>query len=179
MAVHDHETRPHCPQLTSPLPPPTLMLTRRPPRVREVVFRGGPGAQDHPDLFRLVEKHERKQRDVDGPSEQGDRGGNANANKKRTGGDAGSVAMAAATEGTYSERGGVGTTSERRNQRLSGADVDVAESAAFGPPLDRKKADEEAPPYSVRGQERKECVVVVEEGQKTTEPTGSSEKCPW
>lgn len=154
--------------------------TRR-PRGREAAFRGGPSAQEHPDLFRLVEKHQQNQGggDISSPPKKGNRSG---SNADTNGATGALVAMKEGTSSSSSEQSGgtIGTTtSEQKNQRLGGAGVDVAKPAASLLPSDGERADEEAPPSRVRGQQGKEWVAVVEEGQKTPEPGGSPEKCPW
>eukprot|EP00903_Cladosiphon_okamuranus_P011605 g10915.t1 len=133
--------------------------------IREVVFRGGPSAQDHPDLYRLLEKHQQKQGDTGGPPRKGNRRGDASARKAPVG-NTGPVALAATRATSYEQS----ETSDLKNQRRSSADVAQAQSAAAAVPLplqpsDGKRAGEKAPPPSLRGREgQKRVEDIAEEG---------------
>eukprot|EP00752_Nemacystus_decipiens_P010472 g9330.t1 len=133
--------------------------------IREVVFRGGPSARDHPDLFRLMEENQQKKRsDVDGPPKKANRSGNAtatattNTNTKAAVGIAVSMPPPAASGGASSERSGIDAASDGKNRRPP-SDADVVDVA--------------------QEQSRGERAVMAEEGQDTPEPAGPREKCPW
>ena len=129
-----------------------------------------------------MERHRQKQSDKDGPPTKGKRSGDASTNKATAGGNPASAPPAATRGASPDQSGGVGATSDQKNQRLNGVDAGVAQSAAavLLPPSGGSRADEEVPPpFSVRGRVGSEGVVDVEEGQKTPDLIGSREKCPW
>lgn len=105
-----------------------------------------------------MERHRQKQSDKDGPPTKGKRSGNARSgnastNKATAGGNPGSAPPAATRGASPDQSGGVGATSDQKNQRLNGVDDGVAQSAAavLLPPSGGSRADEEVPPpFSVR-----------------------------
>ena len=148
-----------------------------PPRVREVVAGGGPNAQDHPDLFRLVGKHQQQQQqqqqqqhDVSDPLKK--HGCSGVTNKAATG-ETGSAALASAGETRSENRCATGTITPEQLPR--GAGLLVGEASA----ADGFMAEREDSPSSGRRQERAERVLVAAEEEDPAEPAIPPEKCPW
>ncbi len=148
-----------------------------PPLVREIVASGGPNAQDHPDLFRLVEKQQQRQQQQQQqqqhevgaiPEEYGCSG----VRDKAAAGGNYSTALASAGE-TPSEHGRANMTFEQLPRGTG-----VASGGKSGAGGIEVFAKEEEPASSSPRQERTE-QTVEEVEEDPAEPAVPLEKCPW
>ncbi|CAM9816435.1 unnamed protein product [Ectocarpus fasciculatus] len=156
--------------------------------IREVVAVGGPTAEAHPDLFKLLEKKQqpRQRQQQRQPDSGATRLDNTNTPKKAAGDESGATEAFspwASSEGSSEKRGATATATEEatlpqeHHQRGSGGGG--AKPAAL--PLQEgancaKGGGTDSPP---RGEDFEERELAEQGREGGIEPFLSVEKCPW